>query len=48
MTASRLVANSLTASRQPLWMGPISPPSGARVMSSGGSDAGPVPVRAAS
>src|ERR1700677_3753664 len=40
MTASRLLANSRRASRQPLRTGPISPPSGARVMSSGGSDEG--------
>jgi hypothetical protein len=48
MTASRLLANSLSASRQPLWMAPTSPPSGARVMSSGVRDEGLGPVSAAS
>src|SRR5215467_3938507 len=38
MTASLFCANSRSASRQPLWTGPISPPSGARVMSSGVSE----------
>src|ERR1700678_2477867 len=36
--ASRLLATSLIASRQPLWTGPISPPSGACVTSSGASE----------
>jgi hypothetical protein len=44
MTASRLLANSRVASRQPLWTAPTSPPSGARVMSSGGRDWGLGPV----
>ncbi len=47
MSASRLRENSRSASRQPVWMGPISPPSGARLMSSGGSD-GTVLANAAS
>src|SRR3989440_3183070 len=40
ITASRLLANSRSASRHPLWTAPISPPSGARCTSSGGSDEG--------
>src|SRR5579862_1342051 len=48
MTASRLLANSLAASRQPLWMAPTSPPSGARVMFSGVRDWGLGPVRGVS
>jgi hypothetical protein len=43
-----LLANSLAASRQPLWTGPMSPPSGARLMSSGGRDWGLGPVSAVS
>ncbi len=38
MTASLLRENSRKASRQPLWTAPISPPSGARSMSSGLSE----------
>src|SRR5690348_4725983 len=38
ITASRLLANSRSASRHPLWTAPTSPPSGARCTSSGGND----------
>src|SRR3984957_6652312 len=38
-TASLLLTNSRSASRHPLWTAPTSPPSAARLVSSGGSDA---------
>src|SRR5215470_8380954 len=38
MTASLFCANSRSARRQPLWIVPMSPPSGAREMSSGVSE----------
>src|SRR5580704_5248893 len=38
ITASRLLRNSRSASRHPLWTAPTSPPSGARCTSSGGRE----------
>src|SRR5579862_6984574 len=48
ITARRLFMNSRSASRHPLWTAPMSPPSGARWMSSGGRDDGVVATSASS